>query len=103
MPISHDISKQREMLEYIYAAFNRRAIDEILPKMKPDVQWPNGMEGGWVYGHEGVRTYWTRQWAAIDPHVEPTGFDAADDGSVIVHVHQVVRNLAGKTIVRPDG
>lgn len=99
MPVSHDISKQHELLEYIYAAFNRRAIDDILPKMKLDVQWPNGMEGGWVHGHDGVRAYWTRQWALIDPHVDPISFEPANDGSVIVHVHQVVRDLEGKVLL----
>jgi hypothetical protein len=67
--------------------------------MHPDVEWPNGMEGGWVYGREGIRAYWTRQWSMIDPHVEPTHFESSDDGRIIVHVHQVVRDLDG-TVLR---
>jgi hypothetical protein len=93
-----DFSKERDLLIFVYAAFNRRDIDAILPKMLPKVEWPNGMEGGWVHGREGVRAYWARQWGMIDPHVEPTGFDAADDGRIIVHVHQVVRDLAGAVL-----
>jgi ketosteroid isomerase-like protein len=54
-----------------YAAFNERRIEEALALMEPDVEWPNGMEGGTVHGHTGVRDYWTRQWGLIDPHVEP--------------------------------
>lgn len=99
MPGPDHIKDKREILEYIYAAFNRRDINVILPKMKSDVEWPNGMEGGWVHGHEGVRAYWMRQWGMIDPHVEPTRFESADDGSVVVHVHQVVRDLSGNVLM----
>lgn len=67
--------------------------------MNADVVWPNGMEGGVVHGHEGVRAYWTRQWAMIDPHVEPKTFDTDPAGRVIVGVHQVVRDLSGKVLL----
>jgi len=30
-------------------------------------------------GHEGVRPYWTRQWAAIDPTVTPVAFTTRMD------------------------
>lgn len=99
MSTAPDFNKERELLTFIYAAFNRRDIDAILPKMHPEVKWPNGMEGGWVHGHEGVRAYWTRQWGMIDPHVEPTDFEAADHGTISVHVHQVVRDLAGTVLL----
>src|SRR5579859_1541660 len=62
-----------ELLKKAYAAFNARDLDGALATMKPDVVWPNGMEGGVVHGHEGVRSYWTRQWGMIDPHVDPAG------------------------------
>jgi hypothetical protein len=52
-----------------------------------------------VHGHEEVREYWTRQWAAIDPRVEPVGFDTDEAGRTIVRVHQVVRDLEGNLIV----
>ena len=55
----------------LYQAFNSRDIDGALSVMRADVIWANGMEGGFVYGHEGVREYWTRQWQQIDPRVEP--------------------------------
>src|SRR5215208_116934 len=51
----------RETLRKAYAAFNARDIEVVLSLMHQDVEWPNGMEGGYVYGHEGVRAYWTRQ------------------------------------------
>ena len=52
-------------------------------------------EGGIIFGHRGVRDYWTRQWGMIDPSVEP-GFTSTGDGRV--EVHQVVRDLAGKVV-----
>ena len=56
-----------ELLTEAYRAFNAREIDAVLAIMHHDVDWPNGMEGGRVHGHEGVRDYWTRQWAMINP------------------------------------
>ena len=44
MPAAHDITQERDLLNFVYAAFNRRDIDAILPKMHPEVEWPNGME-----------------------------------------------------------
>jgi hypothetical protein len=63
--------------------------------MHPDVDWPNGMEGGRELGHEAVRAYWTRQFGLIDSHVEPVGFSPDDEGRVVVDVDQVVRDLDG--------
>ena len=73
-------SSERRMLEKAYAAFNAHDIDAVLAVMHADVDWPNGMEGGNVHGHDGVRDYWTRQWGMIDPHVEPMRFEADADG-----------------------
>jgi len=86
----------RELLASAYAAFNRRDIDGALSAMRPDVEWANGLEGGFVWGHEGVRTYWTRQWQIIDPHVEPITFTQDVAGRVVVSVHQIVRDVTGK-------
>ena len=82
----------------IYRAFNARELDAVLAMMQPNVEWPNGMEGGWVYGRDGVREYWTRQWGMIDPHVEPVKVDVDGSGRVIVEVHQVVSDLSGKVL-----
>jgi hypothetical protein len=87
-----------KLLRDAYAAFNARDIDAALATMHPDVEWPNGMEGGWVHGHEAVRAYWTRQWGLIDPHVEPRGFSTAEPGRIVVDVHQVVRDGAGTVV-----
>jgi ketosteroid isomerase-like protein len=88
----------RELLRYAYAAFNARNIDAALATMHPDVEWPNGMEGGTVHGHQGIREYWTRQWTLIDPHVEPVGFAPLDDGRIAVDVRQTVRDREGNLL-----
>ncbi|HEY6769075.1 MAG TPA: nuclear transport factor 2 family protein [Candidatus Sulfotelmatobacter sp.] len=87
------------LLKKAYAAFNARELDAALTTMQPNVEWPNGMEGGTVNGHGGVRDYWTRQWRMIDPHVEPVGFDVDGHGRIAVTVHQVVRDLSGKVLL----
>jgi SnoaL-like domain len=86
------------LLGHIYEAFNRRDIDTVLAAMHPAVDWPNGWEGGRVTGHDQVRSYWTRQWAAIDPKVVPVAFEHMPGGAVTVHVHQTVRDLSGNLL-----
>jgi len=84
-----------ELIEQAYARFNARDIEGALALMHPDVDWPNGMEGGREHGHAAVRAYWTRQFSLIDSHVEPVKISEAEDGRVVVEVHQVVRDLDG--------
>jgi len=88
----------RDSLTRIYHEFNARNIEAVLAIMHKDVDWPNGWEGGRVYGHQGVRDYWTRQWEVIDPQVEPLGFETDETGHMVVKVHQVVRDLEGNLI-----
>jgi hypothetical protein len=88
-------AEHEELLTGAYAAFNARDIERALVLMHPEVDWPNGMEGGRVRGHDEVREYWTRQFGAIDSRVEPVRFETLDDGRVAVTVHQVVRDLDG--------
>ncbi len=93
------ITASTELLKRAYAAFNARDLDGALATMQPDVEWPNGMEGGTVHGHEGVRAYWTRQWGMIDPHVDPVSFALDPSGRIVVSVHQVIRELSGKMLM----
>lgn len=83
----------------LYDAFNRRDVDGVLAAMVPDVDWPNGMEGGRVHGHDAVRAYWTRQWETLDPRVHPLSIRPEADGRVCVRVRQVVRDRAGNLLV----
>ncbi len=90
---------EHELLTKAYRNFNARNIDAVLELMHPDVDWPNGMEGGRVHGHNEVRDYWARQWSLIDPHVDPIGFETEEAGRTVVTVHQVVRDLDGKLLL----
>jgi SnoaL-like domain len=89
------MSNNVELVERAYNDFNARRIEAVLSSMHPDVTWANGMEGGYVHGREGVREYWTRQWAIIDPHVEPVHIVEGEPGTVEVEVRQTVRDLKG--------
>jgi hypothetical protein len=85
-------------LRRLYASFNARDVDAVLAATSADVDWPNAWEGGRVRGHVAVREYWRRQWAEIDPHVEPISITPREDGRTAVEVHQVVRNLDGDVL-----
>jgi ketosteroid isomerase-like protein len=87
-----------QLLRRAYEAFNARDLDGALALMHPDVDWPNGMEGGREVGHDAVRAYWTLQWQLIDPKVEPESFAENEHGRVVVAVHQVVRDLDGGVV-----
>jgi nuclear transport factor 2 (NTF2) superfamily protein len=93
------MTTERRLLEDAYNAFNARDIDAALAAMHVDVCWPNGMEGGSVYGHDGVRDYWMRQWEVIDPYVEPLRFEADKAGRIVVDVRQLVRDRSGNVMV----
>ncbi|HYZ87207.1 MAG TPA: nuclear transport factor 2 family protein [Bryobacteraceae bacterium] len=89
------MANDAELLRQIYALFNGREIESILAAMHPEVVWANGMEGGHVHGRDEVRSYWKRQWAIIDPHVEPVEISDNGNGEVVCKVHQVVHDLNG--------
>ncbi|WP_436530915.1 nuclear transport factor 2 family protein [Actinoplanes sp. HUAS TT8] len=87
-----------QLLEDLYAAFNRRDIPAALTMMTPDVTWPKAFEGGTVRGRDEVAAYWQRQWTEIDPNVTPVAFTPEPDDRVAVTVAQVVRDLDGKIL-----
>lgn len=87
-----------ELLRRVYDLFNRRDIESVLAAMHPDVFWANGMEGGDVHGRDEVRSYWKRQWAVINPHVEPVEISPNGKEEVAIKVHQVVRDLKGNLL-----
>jgi hypothetical protein len=89
---------EEKLLREMYARFNAREMEAVLAAMHDDVVWANGMEGGHVHGREGVREYWTRQWAIVDPHVDPVSVAQAEDGSFVVEVHQVVHDKEGRLL-----
>ena len=87
-----------EVLKRMYDCFNAKDMEGVLGSLTDDVAWANGMDGGHVHGREGVREYWTRQWAIVDPHVEPLSFDTAPVGSVVVEALQSIRDLQGRSL-----
>lgn len=92
------VSAEEQLLRAVYQNFNLREIGQVLASLHPNVEWANGMEGGYVHGREAVRAYWTRQWETYDPFVEPLSMKPVE-GGIDVEVHQVVRDGSGKVLV----
>lgn len=90
------ITHFENLIKKAYPAFNSRDIDTALSTFHSKVQWPKAFEGGYVSGHDEIRTYWTRQWSEINPTVEPIGFNQRQNGTFEVTVHQIVKDLQGK-------
>jgi hypothetical protein len=99
MTEKESLTGERELLMAAYRDFNSRNLEAVLACLHPEVEWANGMEGGHVHGREGVREYWTRQWAILDPHVEPASIEPDEEGRLIIEVHQVVRDLKGVVLL----
>lgn len=97
------MSSDMELLEHLYGRFNARDMEAVLAGMHRDVVWANGLEGGYVYGHDGVRDYWTRQWATIDSRAEPTAFSVGADGRINVEVHLTAHDLRGNLLFDKAG
>lgn len=95
----NNMHSTNSFLQNLYDAFNRREIETVLSTMREDVQWANGMEGGFVYGRDAVREYWRRQFETINPQLEPRNFefDEANNRHVVT-VYQVVQDLDGNVL-----
>lgn len=87
-----------DLLVVAYRDFNARRMEAVLAIMQPDVDWPNGLEGGRVPGRDNVRVYWKRQWSIVDPFLDPVEFKTTPDGKIDVKIHQFVRDLEGNLI-----
>ena len=87
-----------QLIKGIYERFNARDIDGVLATLASDVAWANGMDGGHVHGHEGVREYWARQWAMVSPHVEPIAFRQTENDIIAVEVIQTIFDLNGQPL-----
>ena len=87
-----------EIIKTMYKHFNSRDIDAVLTVLSKDIKWANGWEGGYVYGHEGIRDYWTRQWKEINPIVTPVDIIQKNSGKIEVTVHQFVKDLEDKIL-----
>ena len=92
------MSSNQGFLQNLYDAFNKREIETIISLMRPDVKWANGLEGGFVYGRDAVREYWTNQFKAIQPELETLKFETDENDRSVVTVHQIVKDLQGNTL-----
>lgn len=92
------MSSNQQFLQNLYDAFNRREIEIIISLMRPDVKWANGLEGGFVYGRDAVREYWTNQFKMIQPELETLKFETDEKNRDIVTVHQIVKDLQGNLL-----
>lgn len=68
------MSSNQQFLQNLYEAFNKGEIETIILVMHPDVKWANGVEGGFVYGRDAVREYWTNQYKVIQVQLETLKF-----------------------------
>ena len=91
------ISNQ-QFLQNLYDAFNKREIETIISLMRPDVKWTNGVEGGFVYGRDAVREYWTNQFKDIQPELETLKFEMDGNNRNVVTVHQIIKDLQGNLL-----
>jgi hypothetical protein len=92
------VNSNQQFLQNLYDAFNKREIETIIALMRPDVKWANGLEGGFVYGRDAVRAYWTDQFKDIQPELETLKFETDENGRHIVTVHQIVKDLQGNVL-----
>lgn len=92
------VMEQKRFLQNLYDAFNKREIETIISAMRPDVKWANGLEGGFLYGRDAVREYWTNQFKMIQPQLETLKFETDEKNRNVVTVHQVIEDLQGNTL-----
>jgi nuclear transport factor 2 (NTF2) superfamily protein len=92
------MSPNQQFLQNLYEAFNNRELETIILAMHPDVKWANGLEGGFVYGRDAVREYWTNQYKVIQVQLETLKFETDENNRDVVTTHQIVRDLQGNML-----
>jgi hypothetical protein len=92
------MNSNQQFLQNLYDAFNNREIETIISFMRPNVKWANGVEGGFVYGRDAVREYWTNQFKVIQVQLEPLKFETDENNRNVVTVHQIVKDLQGNVL-----
>ena len=86
-----------KFFQNLYQNFNDRQIDQVISHTTDDVKWANGMEGGYVNGHNDLRQYWTRQFKMVSSQVTPIEI-VEEKECVKIRVHQIVHDLNGKVL-----
>lgn len=92
------MNSNQQFLQNLYDAFNNREIETIISFMRPNVKWANGVEGGFVYGRDAVREYWTNQYKVIQVQLETLKFETDENNRNVVTVHQVIKDLQGNLL-----
>ena len=92
------MNSNEQFLQNLYDAFNNREIETIISFMRPDVKWANGVEGGFVYGRDAVREYWTNQFKHIQAELETLKFETDENNRNVVTVHQIIKDLQGNLL-----
>lgn len=92
------MTSNQQFLQNIYDAFNNREIETIISFMRPDVKWANGVEGGFVYGRDAVREYWTNQFKDIQAELETLKFETDENNRNVITVHQVIKDSQGNLL-----
>ena len=92
------MSSNQQFLQNLYDAFNNREIETIISFMHPDVKWANGVEGGFVYGRDAVREYWTNQFKDIQVELETLKFETDENNRNVVTAHQVIKDSQGNLL-----
>jgi hypothetical protein len=93
------MTSKQQFLQNLYEAFNKREIETVLAFMQTDVKWANGMQGGFVYGRDVVREYWSKQFEVIQSQLEPLQFESNENNRITVTVRLIVRDLEGKLLM----
>lgn len=65
-------------------------MESVFAHTHPDVEWPNGTEGGGVHQVGAVHVYWTHQWAVVDRNVQPLRIDREQAASPSKSTRQFV-------------
>lgn len=89
----------QQFLENLYVAFNERRFEDLLAMMHENVEWENGMQGGFVVGRPAVGEYWRKQFEFVMSHLEPVRFEADGNSRAVVGVHLTVSDLSGNTLL----
>lgn len=92
------MSSNQQFLQNLYDSFNKREIETTLSFMHPDVKWANGLEGGFVYGQDAVREYWTNQFKHIQAELKTLKFEMDENNRNVVTVHQFIKDLQGNLL-----
>jgi hypothetical protein len=89
-----EMENTNEFFRELYENFNNRKIDLVISQMTKNVRWANGMDGGYVYGHDGVKDYWEKQFETVSSNVTPLQIQV-ENNLITIKVHQVVHDLHG--------